>query len=82
MCCLSDHHDSTWTYSVKNKAHSLRSLVFGTLNGLPILCLPADGMFATGRHNDCNTFDYFLLNNVDAVADICPLGIYLTFLHC
>ena len=74
LCQLRDHLLSTYSYSVKNKFNSIRTLMFGTISGMPILSLPADGMFSTGRHNDCNTFDYFLLNNVEEIGTVLPLG--------
>ena len=60
------------TYSQKNKFNSIRFMFWVSLSGHLLWVLPKTGMMSTGKHNDCNTFDYMVAHNLLNVNNILP----------
>lgn len=76
----SNNNIQSMTWSVKNHFNSLRFMMYGCLNGLPMTSLPLTGMFSTGRHNDCNSWDYFHIRNICGISTMLPLKHTIFFL--
>ena len=73
ICKVANNTLQSHTWSVKNYHNRIRFLVFGALNGMPIISLPLNGMYSSGRHSDNHTFDHFMSVNEGGIADILPL---------
>ena len=65
-----DYQSNTW--SEKNKLNSVRFMYFVSLNGLPMFILPKTAFMSTGKHNDCNTFDWIICHNYNKINKNLP----------